>query len=97
MRKVKVRIKPRALKDEIVGYDSEGVLVVKVSAPPVEGKANRRLIGFLAKALGVPRKSIRIISGASSRQKLLAIPDDAHIPCRKSKIENRKSNQQPRD
>lgn len=97
MKKVRVRIKPRALKDEIVGYDSEGVLVVKVSAPPVEGKANRRLIGFLAKALGVPKKSIKIMRGARSRQKLLAVPDDAHIPCRKSKIENRKSNQQPRD
>jgi len=88
LRKIRVRIKPRALKDEIIGYDSEGVLVVKVSAPPVEGKANKRLIGFLARAFGVSRKSIRIISGASSRQKLLAIPDDAHLP--DPKIEKRR-------
>jgi len=85
LKKIRVRIKPRALKDEIVGYDSDGVLVVRVSAPPANGKANRRLIELLAKASGVPKKSIKIIRGASSRQKLLTVPDDACLPSRKSK------------
>lgn len=75
-----MRVKSRSAKDEIVGYDSEGVLVVKVSLPPVGGKANALLVELLAKALNVPRKSVRIARGAGSTQKVLHVPDSARFP-----------------
>ncbi len=46
---------------------------IRVKAPPVDGAANEELIRFLAKRLGVPRSSIRLVSGASSRHKRITI------------------------
>jgi uncharacterized protein (TIGR00251 family) len=46
---------------------------IRVKAPPVDGAANEELIRFLAKRLGVPRSLIRLVSGASSRQKRITI------------------------
>jgi len=80
LKKISVRVKTRSTKDEIVGYDKEGVLVVKVSAPPVGGEANARLVEILAKALGVPKSCVRIARGAGSAHKLLHVPDTATLP-----------------
>ncbi len=46
---------------------------IRVKAPPVDGAANEELIRFLAKRFGVPRSSIRLVSGASSRHKRITI------------------------
>jgi hypothetical protein len=46
---------------------------VRISAPPVDGKANDELIRFLAEELGVPRSTVRLVSGASSRSKTIMI------------------------
>ena len=51
--------------------------VVRVAAPPVDGAANDALIAFLADALHVPRRAVRIVSGERSRQKRVAIAGDA--------------------
>jgi len=48
-------------------------VLVRLSAPPVEGAANQAMIAFLAERLGVPRQSIRILNGEHARQKRLAI------------------------
>lgn len=56
----------------MVGFE-DGVLRVKIAAPPVKGKANRELVGFLSKLLGVSKGSITIEKGATSRRKLIAI------------------------
>ena len=69
---VKVYLQPRSSKNEIVGPYRDG-LKVKVSAPPIEGKANEALIRFLAKELGVSPSSIEIIKGHHSREKTLKI------------------------
>jgi hypothetical protein len=70
--RIRVRLMPRAARDEIVGWQ-EGVLRVRVSAPPVDSKANDALEKLLAKALGVPKVAVGIVSGAKSRDKTVLI------------------------
>ncbi len=53
----------------------EGVLRVRVAAPPVEGAANHALVRVLAEELGVARRSVRIVAGAAGRQKLVVVDD----------------------
>ena len=70
---IAVRLTPRARKDDIAGLVEAGegrqALAVRVAAPPVEGAANRALIALLAKRLGIPRSSVSIESGETSRLK----------------------------
>jgi len=67
-----VRIVPRASSTEIAG-DYEGALRIRIAAPPVEGAANRELIRFLAKKLKVPQNAVEIISGTSSKNKIIRL------------------------
>ena len=67
-----IRVIPRASKTELAG-ERDGALLVRLAAPPVEGAANAALIEFLASALDLPRRSIRIVSGEHSRRKRVAI------------------------
>ena len=68
----RVRVQPRASKNEIVEMQ-EDALKVRISAPPLKGKANRALIGFLAKELGVKKSEIEIVSGHTSKTKTIQI------------------------
>ena len=70
--KISLRVYPNASRNEIVGF-TDGVLRVKVSAPPTKGKANRELITFLSRLLGVGKGSISIIKGYTTRNKVVAI------------------------
>jgi uncharacterized protein len=67
-----LKVTPNAGRNEIVGF-KEGVLHVKIGAPPDKGKANKELIDFLAETLAIRKSSIRIIKGETSHNKLLAI------------------------
>jgi uncharacterized protein len=67
-----VRIHPRAKKDGITGELGDA-LKVSLSAPPVEGKANQACIEFFAKLLNVPRSSITIAAGQTSRNKVICV------------------------
>src|SRR6266851_7242054 len=67
-----VRVVPRASRSEIVG-EYDGALRVRIAAPPVEGAAKEELIRTLARALKVPRRTIVIASGHSSRNKTICI------------------------
>lgn len=69
---IRVRLTPRSSRDEILGLE-EGVLRIKLTAPPVEGEANKALVAFLSKALRVPKGSVAIVSGERSREKSLSI------------------------
>ena len=69
---LKVYLQPRSSKNEVVGPYRDGIKV-KVTAPPVEGKANEALIRFLAKGFGIPPSCIEIIKGLHSREKTLRI------------------------
>lgn len=70
-----VRVTPRARKDEIVEILSDQTIKVRLTAPPVEGKANEALIEFLARVLEVPRSKVEIVAGANGRDKLVSILD----------------------
>jgi uncharacterized protein len=67
-----VRVQPRASHSEIVGLH-DTTLKVRLAAPPVDGAANEALIKLFAQLLDVARADIEILSGASSRQKLVRI------------------------
>jgi uncharacterized protein (TIGR00251 family) len=67
-----VRVTPRAGRDAVTRFE-DGVLHVRVAAPPADGAANKALLEVVAGALAVPRSKVRIRSGASSRQKTLEI------------------------
>ena len=69
---IKVRVQPRASKDEILGCRGDA-LRVRVTAPPEGGRANEAVIGLLAGALDVPKSRVNIIRGMASREKLVMI------------------------
>jgi uncharacterized protein (TIGR00251 family) len=69
---LRVRLQPRAARNEIVG-ERAGALVVRVTAPPAEGKANDALRTLIARHARVGRTRVTILRGASSRDKLLRV------------------------
>jgi uncharacterized protein (TIGR00251 family) len=69
---LRVRVQPRASRTELSG-EHAGALKLKISAPPVDGKANEECRRFLAKLLDVSAGSVEIIAGASSRDKVIRI------------------------
>jgi uncharacterized protein (TIGR00251 family) len=68
----RVRVQPRASRDAIEG-DHAGALKVRLTAPPLEGRANESLRRLLAERLNVPLSAVRIISGENSRNKRIAV------------------------
>jgi hypothetical protein len=70
-----VRVTPRSSKNEISEVLSDGTVKVRLTAPPVEGKANAALVAFLAEVIGVPASSIEIVAGETGRDKLVSILD----------------------
>jgi uncharacterized protein (TIGR00251 family) len=69
---IDVRVMPRAAKPGIAGT-RDGALLVRLNAPPVEGAANKELIDVMARALGVPRRAVTIVSGERGRNKRVAV------------------------
>ena len=67
-----VHLQPRASKNEIAGLHGSS-LKVRVTAPPSAGLANEALIDFLSRALDIPRRNVCIVSGFSSRSKVVEI------------------------
>jgi len=70
--RVSVHVQPRATRSEIVGLHG-AALKVRLQAPPVDGAANEALVALLAERLGVARRSVRVIAGASSRAKTVEV------------------------
>jgi len=68
----RVRVQPRASKDEIAG-EMGGALKVRLQAPAVEDRANEALVEFLAQLLKTPKAAVRILSGDRSRTKRIEI------------------------
>ncbi|EAR21365.1 DUF167 domain-containing protein [Nitrococcus mobilis] len=67
-----VRVQPRAARDELK-IDADGRLRLRITAPPVEGKANEHLRHFLGHALGVARSQVSVATGATSRNKRIVV------------------------
>lgn len=70
-----IRVTPRASRNEIVEILNDGTVKIRLTAPPVEGKANLALVEFLAEVLGLPSNRIEIVAGATGRDKLVSILD----------------------
>ena len=70
-----VRVTPRASKTTFGGVLEDGTVRVRISAPPLEGRANTALIKFLAKVLGVNRSRVEIVAGEKGLDKILSIID----------------------
>jgi uncharacterized protein (TIGR00251 family) len=69
---VTIRVRPGSSRNEIVG-EKEGVLIVRVSAPPVEGKANKAVCKLLAKHYGLPPSKVEIVRGHNARDKVVRL------------------------
>ena len=67
-----VKATPRASKSEIAGADPEW-LRVRLQAPPVDGKANAALVELFAKTFGIPKRSVAILTGDTSRLKRVSL------------------------
>ena len=74
--KLRVRVIPRAARDELAGRRADGVVLVRVTAPPADGEANAAVSAVLAEAFGVGGRAVRLVSGATSRTKLFEIEGD---------------------
>lgn len=77
MTRIHVRVTPRASRDAVEGFDAEGQLRVRVTAPPADGEANAAVTRLLAKALGLPQRDVVLVSGATARQKTFELPLDS--------------------
>ncbi len=77
---VSIVVQPRSAKNEVVGVHA-GSLKIKLTAPPVDGTANKALVKFLAKRWHLPASSVEILSGHTGRRKriLFRLPADAKL------------------
>jgi len=69
---IEVRLKPRGSRDELDGM-RDGVLQAKVTAPPVDGKANKALCRLIAKRVGVAPSRVSVARGEKSRDKVVRV------------------------
>ncbi|MFQ5994339.1 MAG: DUF167 family protein [Acidiferrobacterales bacterium] len=76
---LRVKVQPRAQRDEIAGVIGDH-LKVCIAAPPVEGRANARLIAFLGKQFGVAKGRATVLRGEKARTKLIRIQAPTKIP-----------------
>jgi uncharacterized protein (TIGR00251 family) len=70
--RIRVRTSPRAARSAITGY-REGVLLVRLASPPVGGRANEELCRLVARTLRVGRRSVEVVRGVRSRDKVLRV------------------------
>ena len=73
---LRVRVVPRAAREKL-GRGPEGVLRVHLTAPPVEGAANRTLVSFLAARLGLPKRALVLAKGERGRDKIVAVEGES--------------------
>ncbi|MDQ4092794.1 MAG: DUF167 domain-containing protein [Actinomycetota bacterium] len=74
--RVVVQVRPGSSRT-VVGGSHDGALVVRVGAQAVDGQATAAALQALSKALGVPRRAVVLVSGATSRTKVVDVPDSA--------------------
>lgn len=90
---LKIYVRPRSSKNMLAGRHGDA-LKIKLTAPPVEGAANKMCLSFLARRLGLPASSLQIVSGHTGRMKLVLVrpkngkANDATIQDLKKRIES---------
>lgn len=68
-----MRVQPRAKRPGVQGRREDGVLLVRVGAPPEDGRANAELCGAVAKALGLRARQVDVVIGHTSRDKVVEV------------------------
>jgi len=68
-----VRVTPRARRTEVAGIREDGTLRIRITAPPVEGRANVALVEYLAEVLGIRKTRIEILAGEKGLDKIVSI------------------------
>jgi uncharacterized protein len=76
-----IRLQPRARRDEVVG-ERAGAIVIRVTAPPVDGKANAALCAFVARAAGVSLSRVAVVRGQTSRDKVVRVAGVSELTLR---------------
>jgi hypothetical protein len=86
----KIFVQPRASKNDIAGLHDDA-LKIRLTAPPVDNKANKMCVQFLAKQLGVSKSTLAVVSGQTSRSKsvLFRYENDPHLKGEASEIKKR--------
>lgn len=74
--KLKIYVQPNASRSEVIGLHGDAIKI-KIKAPPVDGAANEEVIRFLAEFCGVSKKSVHLLHGETSRNKLIEIEADS--------------------
>jgi uncharacterized protein (TIGR00251 family) len=69
---IAIRVQPRGRRNEVVG-ERGGLTVIRLTAPPVDGKANAALCAFVARAAGVPPSRVTIVRGQTARDKVVRV------------------------
>ncbi len=77
-----IRIQPRASKNEVLRMGNGG-LKIRLTAPPVDGAANEALVKFLSDRLGVAKSKVEILSGHTSREKIVKISSVTAVDAQK--------------
>jgi len=72
--RIRVQVQPNASQNEVLGF-RDGVLHVKIAAPPVKGKANQELIKFLSNILGISKSNLTIEKGLTDKRKVIGISE----------------------
>jgi uncharacterized protein (TIGR00251 family) len=77
---LRVRLQPRARRDEVVG-ERAGAVVIRVTAPPVDGRANAALCALVARAAAVAPSRVQVVRGHTARDKVVRVEgvDDAAL------------------
>lgn len=75
---IRIKVKPGSKTDELV-TEADGTLKVKIRAQPIEGKANKYLVEYLAGVLGIPKSKVTLLKGETNSFKTLEIDADEAI------------------
>jgi uncharacterized protein (TIGR00251 family) len=82
---IRLHVQPRASRNEIDGVH-DGALKVRITAPPVDGKANQQLQYLLADTFGVARGAVELTAGEGSRRKTFRVREPARLPANISRV-----------
>lgn len=77
---LQIKVIPKSPQTEFVERMADDTVKIRIKAAPERGKANAELLRFLAKACGVKKEEVKIISGHTDTRKLLKLPDNAKLP-----------------
>jgi uncharacterized protein (TIGR00251 family) len=70
--RIKVRLRPRGHRDQLMGI-GDGILLARVTAPPMEGRANKALCKMIAKRIGIAPSKVSVVQGEKSRNKVVRV------------------------